>query len=251
MPELIIYADCPRCDCKKITFDPKGSNDISIIPEYSYEDHMQKIPPDPYRGMYELFAICRGCRKATVFIIGDFYNDERYDFPNVDPMGYKGLLNNYFEIVELLRMPDDKPCPPPKSIPKNIEKIFNEGAICLTKECWNAAGTMFRQCVDLATKEMLPEQGEKGLTKDKQGNLGPRITWLFDNKKLNERLKDLANCIKDDGNDGAHDGTLEEDDAEGLLNFTVMLLKDIYTTPAEIKEKKKKKENRKAKNAKS
>ena len=233
-----------------MTFDPKGANDISVLPEYSLEDHMQNIPRDPYQGIYELFAICRGCKKATVFIIGDYYDDQRDDFPNVNPMTREGLLNNYFEIDGLLRIPDDEPRSPPEFIPPNIEKIFNEGAICFTKECWNAAGTMFRQCVDLATKEMLPEQGEKGLTKDNQGNLGPRIQWLFKNKKLNERLKDLANCIKDDGNDGAHDGTLEKNDADELLDFTVMLLEDIYTTPARIKRREEEKEKRKAKNAK-
>lgn len=46
--------------------------------------------------------------------------------------------------------------PPPEHLPKELEEVFNEGARCLTVGGYNAAGTMFRLCVDLATKERLP-----------------------------------------------------------------------------------------------
>ncbi len=246
MPEPHIIADCPRCGTKNTTFDPNGSNDITV---YEYDPHGGQ---DYFYASYELFVVCRECKKAAILVILEKFDHEHDQVLHCSaPMEIDGSLNGCFAISDFVRLDDDKTCPPPKSIPKNIEKIFNEGAICLTKKCWNAAGTMFRQCVDLTTKEMLPEQGEKGFRKNKPGHLGPRITWLFDNKKLNERLKDLANCIKDDGNDGAHDGTLEEDDAEGLLDFTVMLLEEIYTTPAKIKQKEERKESRRAKHAKS
>jgi hypothetical protein len=44
-------------------------------------------------------------------------------------------------------------------LPANIENAFSEGAGCLSIECFNAAATMFRLCVDLATRPLLPVDG--------------------------------------------------------------------------------------------
>jgi len=72
---------------------------------------------------------------------------------------------------------------------------------------------------------------------------------------LPDALRDLSSCIKDDGNDGAHRGTLSKDDAEDLLDFTFALLERIYTEPeklrvAQVRRKKRRSGNKKRARAK-
>ena len=124
---------------------------------------------------------------------------------------------------------------PPEFLPKNIEPVFREGATCLAVGCYNAAGTMFRLCVDLATRSMLPIEDVPGLNAKTRRDLGIRLPWLFDNGRLPESLKDLSSCIKEDGNDGAHAGNLSEADASDLLDFSAALLERIYTEPERLR----------------
>ncbi|PSS68757.1 hypothetical protein AYI85_12865 [Shewanella algae] len=61
------------------------------------------------------------------------------------------------------------------------------------------------------------------------------MDWLFDNNRWPSSLRELAVCIRQDGNDGAHDGDLGEDEAEDLLDFTNLFLEEIYTGPEKIR----------------
>ncbi len=81
---------------------------------------------------------------------------------------------------------------------------------------------------------MLPEGEVKGLNSKVRRDLGLRLPWLFDNGILPEALRELSSCVKDDGNDGAHEGTLKKEDAEDLLDFTYALLERIYTEPKRL-----------------
>jgi hypothetical protein len=94
---------------------------------------------------------------------------------------------------------------------------------------------MFRLCVDKATRAMLPKEDLHGLNAKIRRNLGLRLPWLLDNHVLPEALRDLSTCIKDDGNDGAHDGSLSKEDAEDVLDFTFALLERLYTEPARLR----------------
>ena len=93
---------------------------------------------------------------------------------------------------------------------------------------------MFRLCVDHATVALLPEANENGLNSAVRRSLGLRLEWLFANGRLPEALRDLSHAVKEDGNDGAHAGILQEQDAEDLLDFTVALLERLYTEPKRI-----------------
>src|SRR5262249_16976481 len=116
----------------------------------------------------------------------------------------------------------------------NVAATFREVATCLRVECWNAAGTMFRPCVDLATRPKLPVEDVEGLNAKTRRDLGLRLLWLFANNELPASLRELSKAIREDGNDGAHQGTLTKDDAEELLDFTVELLKRIFTEPKQL-----------------
>jgi hypothetical protein len=89
---------------------------------------------------------------------------------------------------------------------------------------------------DLATKSMLPELQDGNSPSYKiRRNLGLRLPWLFEQKKLPDALHELSLCIKEDGNDGAHEGTLKKEDAEDILDFTVALLSRLYTEPERLR----------------
>ncbi|PKQ80783.1 hypothetical protein AOX56_11125 [Aeromonas sobria] len=60
------------------------------------------------------------------------------------------------------------------------------------------------------------------------------MDWLFEHGHLPVALKELAECIKDDGNDGAHEGILSKVDVDDLIDFTVTLLERLYTEPRKI-----------------
>jgi hypothetical protein len=93
---------------------------------------------------------------------------------------------------------------------------------------------MFRLCIDLATVAMLPNEDSGGPNQRTRRSLGLRLGWIFDNGILPETLRKLSTCIKDDGNDGAHAGTLSEEDANDIADFTVILLERVYTEPKRL-----------------
>ncbi len=133
---------------------------------------------------------------------------------------------------------------PPEHVPDAIKDAFSEGAKCLAIGCPNAAATMFRLCIDLATKQMLPLEDLDGLNPGIRRTLGLRLQWLFDTGRLPEAIRDLSSCVKEDGNDGAHQGSLTPTDGEDLLDFTVALLERLYTEPERLRLAKARRETR-------
>ena len=96
---------------------------------------------------------------------------------------------------------------------------------------------------------MLPKKGEEdGPNLSERRYLGSRLSWLFDNGKLPADLRRLSACIKDDGNDGAHDGTLTKEDAEDQLDFTYIFLERVYTEPKRIELAEKRRKERRGEN---
>jgi len=170
-----------------------------------------------------------------VFIISLKDIDSTNHFNDNGLLKYNGAINDFFDYERFVSLKDMATSKPPKYLPKNIDDIFSEGAVCMAVKCFNAAGTMFRLCIDLATRSMLPEDDIEDLNRQIRRNLGSRLKWLFNNCKLPEGLKELSECIKDDGNDGAHQGNLTEKEAEDLLDFTFAMLERLYTEPEKLK----------------
>lgn len=216
MSELV--ANCPRCKAKEMTFDL-----IRFIPtyvEYDWKHHC------------EAFCICRKCRRSTVFDLSQ--SDPRYEDHFENLVKFSGAVNSIANVEGYICLKDMGTQPPPEHLPPNVDAAFREGAACMAISCHNAAGTMFRLCIDLATRSMLPTEETEGLNARTRRDLGLRLPWLFDNGQLPEALRDLSSCIKDDGNDGAHQGTLTGDDARDILDFTYVLLERIYTEPKRL-----------------
>ena len=211
-----LATDCPRCGVKKVTFDLTQQNYCGI---------------DGWKIFYEVFSVCRDCRKATTFILGPIHSN--FDMAQIvsNPMSFTDFL----EIKGHVSIKDQASNSPPDYLPENIRAAFVEGATALAVGCPNAAGTMFRLCVDLATEELLPPVEDAQPNGKTRRDLGLRLHWIFDNGKLPSGLKELSDCIKDDGNDSAHRGTLKTHEAQDMQDFTYALLDRLYTEPERIK----------------
>jgi hypothetical protein len=235
----LLVHDCPRCGASKITFDVGAQ--VYRSTQYDWQNS------------YELFCVCRSCHSPTIFVVSikaeafevrdTFYKDDRA------LVNYKGGLNEFFDVKGFINLSDNRAQDPPEYLPKEIESIFEEGAACLVIRCHNAAATMFRLCVDLATQPLLPDPADS--TKPQPNNkqrrdLGLRLAWLFDNNILSPDLRELAKCIREDANDGAHVGNLTKQEAEDLLDFTTTLLERLITQPEKLKLAQKRREARRS-----
>ena len=219
MAELV--TDCPRCGANKITF---------VIKEAIVIAHYYK-----WQNWYEAFCVCRQCLRSTIFVLSESVNGDYTYVHKVSLIGIKGAVNRFVNVEGIISLKDTIETSPPDHVPENVANIFREGATCLSVKCHNAAGTMFRLCIDLVTRPMLPQGDVPGLNKKTRRDLGLRLPWLFDNQHLPEPLRELSLCVKEDGNDGAHAGNLSKDDATNLLDFTLVLLERIYTEPERLR----------------
>ena len=230
MAELV--ADCPRCGAKKITFD------------LTQEHFVQKRYD--WQNWYEAFCICRNCKRSTTFVLSQKLNS---DHRIVHEKGLSKLVravNQYMDIEGHLSLKDMAAIDAPEFVPEDLARAFREGAKCYAVGCYNAAATMFRLCLDMATRNMLPQSDQLGLNAQTRRNLGLRLPWLFNAGILPEALRDLSSAVKEDGNDGAHEGTLSKQDTEDLLDFTVALLERLYTEPERLRLAKARRDSRRA-----
>lgn len=230
MAELV--ANCPRCGSRHITFDVGAANPYRV--DYGWQN------------WYEAFGICRHCGRTAIFVLSESGNGDYQYVHKVGLLKVEGALNKYVDVKGHISIKDSAFVDPPEFLPKDIESIFTEGATCLAVGCHNAAGTMFRLCVDLTTRSMLPTEDVPGLNARTRRDLGLRLPWLFESGYLPESLKDLSSCIKEDGNDGAHAGNLSEADASDLLDFSAALLERIFTEPERLRLAKERRDVRRA-----
>lgn len=219
MSELV--ANCPRCGAVKITFDLMASHFVREM--YKWQT------------WHDAFCVCRNCHRTTVFVLCQAGIEHREYLRKVGLPQISGSVNNYFNVEGFVSLKDFARKQPPEHIPANIKAAFEEGATCMAVNCFNAGATMFRLCIDHSTRSMLPDQDTAGLNRQIRRSLGLRLKWLFDNNRLPEALRELSVCVKEDGNDGAHDGTLTKQEAEDLLDFTCILLERLYTEPERLR----------------
>lgn len=227
-----LVADCPRCGAQQITFE------LVAARETERRNGWQRC--------YEAFCICRACGKSTIYALSQKTNVDPLALSVTPLPNFTNAVNNWVTVERYVSLKDVVSQSPPDYLPAVIQTAFREGAACLAIDCPNAAGTMFRLCLDLATREKLPATNDDGLTNTIRRSLGLRLAWLFDTGRLPKELQDLSACIKDDGNDGAHEGTLEKADAEDILDFTYELLERLYTEPGRLAAAKKRRGKRRA-----
>ena len=230
MAELV--ANCPRCGAKKITFD------VTQV-HYLRTEH-------GWQEWHEAFSICRECKRGTIFILSDSVDADYQKLHKTGILSLPVSINNYCRIERYVNIRDLAAMAPPEHVDDPVDAIFREGSTALAVECFNAAGTMYRLCLDLITEPLLPGDDEKveGLNYKVRRDLGHRLPWLFANDLLPPDLEDLSSCVREDGNDGAHRGTLKKADALDLQEFTYALLHRICTEPKRIEAAQKRRDDR-------
>lgn len=219
MAELV--ANCPRCGSAQITFDVSQA----LLTKKFHN----------WQRRYEAFSVCRNCNRSTVFIIDQKdYNESNFIEHN-SPLKFPDSLNNHFEVKAFINLADKARAQAPEYTEEKVAAAFNEAGACMIVGAWNAAAAMLRLAIDLATKPLLPEEFTPGLNRRTRRDLAPRLDWLFDNGKLPQQLRQLSDCIREDGNDGAHDGTLGQKDAEELMDFAEAMFERLYTEPERLR----------------
>jgi hypothetical protein len=193
---------------------------------------------------YEAFSICRNCARSTVFVLEETTGHDIGMFKRESPIKLTDSLNNYFRISGFISLKDAGAINPPEHVDADIAKIFKEATTSYSVQCWNAAGCMFRTCLDLATRPLLPQGEVPGLNNKTRRDLGLRLPWLFENGKLPLGLRELSTSVREDGNDGAHQGTLTKEDADDLLDFTTAMLERLFTEPKRLELAKKRRDER-------
>ena len=165
MSELV--ANCPRCGANKITFDLQSA--IQTREFYGWQF------------WYEAFCICRQCRRSTIFVLSENV-DGNYKYVHDTGLAkINSAVNCYVTIEGTITLKDAATVETPLHLPERIDAVFREGATCLAVDCNNAAGTMFRLCIDLVTRTLLPEEETEGPNHTVRRTLGLRLPWLFDN----------------------------------------------------------------------
>ena len=227
-----VVQDCPRCRSNRMTFDVIA--DVHVGSAYDWQHH------------FEVFSVCRRCHRPTVMRVKlrDIAMKNRFNETGT-VTAIAGDIEPTFEFDRLVDVADAQARPSPTDLPPDIEQAFLEGARCLAVGCPNASAAMFRLCLDVATKSMLPTDATEP-DKHTRRNLAPRLRWLFDNKLLPEDLRGLSAAVKDQGDDGAHDGNLDQHDVEDIYDFAFALLERLYTHPARLAAALKRREERRA-----
>lgn len=225
-----LVADCPRCGAKKITFDLNEQNHVRTDHGWQY--------------WYEAFCICRHCGTSTVFVLSQKSEPSIKYLHDKSLATLPGAVNDFVAVEGFVSLKDLAAAKPPEFLPSDIDGAFREGATCMAVGCFNAGATMFRLCVDHATRALLPKDNIDGLTQNIRRSLGLRLVWLFDRGILPPGLRELSTCIKEDGNDGAHAGTLKKHDAQDIEDFTFELLERLYTEPKRLALAKERRESR-------
>jgi hypothetical protein len=149
-PMSLLIADCPRCGAKSITFDVSAL--VFKHRVYGWQD------------WYEVFSICRYCHRPTVFSIQQKSPDLKIggERPTIDAiLEYDAALNSFFIVDSCISLRDHVQHQAPEFLDENIANAFKEGAACFSIACYNAAATMFRLCVDLVTRPLLPDPSDK------------------------------------------------------------------------------------------
>jgi len=225
--------DCPVCNAKHTTFDVKG-----------WGSPLKAANGEKF---FQLFSICRACKMAVCIdatIKEEFgtpflFNSNNQD-QNIIEIYQKLLTENEKDLSTIFSSFKFRPIlpkngVPPEYLPKQIEDIFVEASKCLSVGCFNACAAMFRLCLDVVTKELIERYVVLLPTREDKKSIHSRLNWIFKHNLLNKGLEELSRCIKDDGNDGAHDGSLTKDEAYDLLDFTYELLEQVYTQPERIR----------------
>jgi hypothetical protein len=221
-----IVANCPRCGANQMTFDVVADVFTNIR--------------HGWQSTHELAVVCRQCDRLSVLKVALRDSVQKDEFQKhlvisklSGDVGGLFAPEGFVSVADLANVKV-----PPEFLPQDVEQAFVEAARCMAIGCYNAAASMFRLCLDLTTKPLLPDPAEEGVsqpTREERFKLGKRIDWLIGQGMVARELSTLAHCVREDSNDGVHDGNLGQEEAADLLDFTEALLERHFTEPERLR----------------
>lgn len=194
----IAKKDCPYCKTKDVAF--------TAVEEW-------KNRKAEARGLF----ICGACHEGVIW---EWWGGSQ-------PTQVSGFVNSWG--ISLGRQwPEADLGDAPEDTPLTVANFFRQGTSSLDGGNFDAAGMMFRKCLESATKILDENLASKKLVK--------RIDELAEAGKLTTDLACWAHEVRLGGNDAAHDDepfTLEE--AQDLRNFIESFLRYAFTLPTAVK----------------
>lgn len=202
-----------------------------------------------WQHLHEVTSLGRRCNRPSIMLVKLQQSSLKGSFGiNGSITRIDTYIEQAFSFERVISKADFAAKDTPEYLPEDIDRAFKEGTRCLAIGCHNAAAAMFRLCLDLATKSRLPNEGTEGGPNNHQRRyLAPRLEWLFEQKRLPEDLQELSTAVKDYGNDGAHDGTLDDNEADDLYDFAYAVLDRLYTQPERVSQMRARRDERRAK----
>lgn len=214
---------CNHCSTDKIKF-----NTLSYCHDSKYD-------------LVYFFLICENCITPTVlsmkpndYEIRDLIEKKKF------PLDQTINISEFFYNERIENTPSNSLVKCPEHVPDNLKSIFDEAALCYSHNCYIACASMFRLCLDVTTKDLLNEWIETNQKSTDQPNakqkdkLFNRIDFLIEQRVIPTDLKEYVHHIRLDGNDAAHDGSTEKNEAEDLLDFSELFLERIYTRKKQL-----------------
>lgn len=228
MPELKV--DCPRCGVKAVTADMAEA----VVLSKDIAGHANR---------WEAAGRCRRCHLGAIYKLS-----RREDHvARMALVAIEGLLmrqvGNWDALVTCdgyVGLIDNADVNVPMHLPDDVRIAYREALVCIQVRCPNAAASMLRLSLDLATKKKLGEVRDglpdEAIPKVVQDRLANRIQWLIEHRHIPLRLEGLANEVRLSGNDGAHDGSLTMHDVLDLRDFAEAVLEDMFTAAGRLAE---------------
>ena len=224
----LLVANCFRCGARKITFDVTMDTPVGFEHSSDVVDALE----------WEAFCVCRACERASIFIVRESYEAvarRRLE----DCVARPCESDNAHVPQRAVSVADEATPPPPEHLPADVNRAFLEAAKCAKMGCFNAAGAMFRLCLDLATK-------------DAPGHvLADRLGAVCKQRQFSPELWDLAWVLREEGNAAAHDGSLHREAVEDLQVFADRFLTQLYTEPTKVRAARERRETHKLRNKKT
>ena len=169
----------------------------------------------PAESVYECFAKCPGCHRSVIALF--------HGRPNMNLMGMNGdLMNIEGHIIFYTMFPNIGEVDTPLHTPETVARLYEQGFDSLRRGNWDAAGMMFRKCLESALRNLHPLGS---------GSLFNRINNLPPESGVTDAMKEWAHEIRGIGNESAHEGLESEEDAVAISNFTNTFLQYAYTMP--------------------
>jgi hypothetical protein len=193
-----IALNCPHCFTQKAAFSGNA-----CLPS-----------PPGQQNDYIVFLQCPVCGGGVIVKV-------RQPVPSELHAWLQGAKQGNVLILE--QWPTATEAKAPEHVPQNIQRFYIQGMDNLSRENWDAAGTMFRKALDTSLKHLDPSG---------KGVLQKRIDNLPTALGVTPAMKEWAHEIRELGNDAAHEeDPFTGDEAKTLQAFTELFLTYTFTLP--------------------